>query len=96
MSRIEDTVDSLEVKIDKLLKGFEVLKKEHQNVTQNLQELHVQLKNEQNEVSHWKSQFDTLKIANAMLGSDDNKRETKLKINALIRDIDHCIGQLSE
>jgi hypothetical protein len=31
-----------------------------------------------------------------MLGSDDNKRETKLKINALIRDIDHCISQLSE
>ena len=30
-----------------------------------------------------------------MLGSDDNKRETKLKINALIREIDHCIGQLS-
>lgn len=43
-----------------------------------------------------KKKYEALKIANSMLGGDDNKRETKLKINALIREIDHCIGQLSE
>ena len=38
---------------------------------------------------------ESLKIANSMLGSDENKRETKLKINFLIREIDSCINQLS-
>ncbi|MBF30207.1 MAG: hypothetical protein CL529_03380, partial [Aequorivita sp.] len=38
----------------------------------------------------------SLKMANSMLGSDQHKRETKLKINALIREIDHCVNQLSE
>jgi hypothetical protein len=35
-------------------------------------------------------------MAKTILGSDENKRETKLKINTLIREIDHCIAQLSE
>ena len=36
-----------------------------------------------------------LKTANAMLGSDDYKTKTKLKINALVREIDQCIAQLT-
>jgi hypothetical protein len=31
-----------------------------------------------------------------MLGSNKHKRETKLKINELVREIDKCITQLSE
>ncbi|GAK77067.1 MULTISPECIES: hypothetical protein [Nonlabens] len=36
-----------------------------------------------------------LKTANAMLGSDDYKTKTKLKINALIRELDQCIDQIA-
>ena len=36
-----------------------------------------------------------LKTANAMLGSDDYKTKTKLKINALVKEIDQCIAQLT-
>ena len=38
----------------------------------------------------------TLKIAKTIEGSKEDTRETKLKINALIREIDACIVQLSE
>ena len=37
-----------------------------------------------------------LKITNSLLGSDDYKRDTKLKINSLIREIDYCIAQLAD
>jgi hypothetical protein len=30
-------------------------------------------------------QYETLKIASSLLGSDENKRDTKLKINSLIQ-----------
>jgi Flp pilus assembly protein TadG len=36
-----------------------------------------------------------LKTANAMLGSDDYKTKTRLKINALVKEIDQCINQLA-
>ena len=40
--------------------------------------------------------YQTLKIAKTIEGSKEDRRETKLKINALIREIDTCITQLSE
>ena len=40
--------------------------------------------------------FESLKMANSLLGSEDYKRDTKLKINSLIREIDYCIAQLSD
>lgn len=50
----------------------------------------------QNSIELVKLECETLKNANALLGSEEYKKETKLKINSLIRDIDHCISQLSQ
>ena len=43
-----------------------------------------------------KKDYDALKIANSLLGSEENKRDTKLKINSLIREIDYCISQIAD
>jgi len=47
-------------------------------------------------VSEWEEKYNSLKLANSMLGSNTNKTEAKLKINTLIRELDHCITQLAE
>ena len=52
--------------------------------------------NQSDEIASLESQLDTLKMVNSLLGSEENKRETKLKINSLIREIDYCIAQLSD
>lgn len=96
MSKIEDIVDALENKISKILHKQEVLKQTNTKLSDQLEQQQQKLLEQQEEIGSWAERYDTLKIANSMLGSDENKRETKLKINALIRDIDHCIGQLSE
>ncbi|MBL86831.1 MAG: hypothetical protein CMO82_09275 [Winogradskyella sp.] len=96
MSKIEEIVDALENKISKVLHKQEVLKQTNARLSQQLEEQQQRLLEQQEEIASWADKYETLKIANSMLGSDDNKRETKLKINALIREIDHCIGQLSE
>ena len=54
------------------------------------------IQSQSDKIDALKSQYETLKIANGLLGSEDNKRETKLKINSLIREIDYCIAQLSD
>ena len=42
------------------------------------------------------NEYESLKIANAIVGSKEDKHTTKLKINTLIREIDKCIVQLGE
>ncbi|MCC1483726.1 hypothetical protein [Winogradskyella immobilis] len=96
MSKIEDIVDGLENKISKILHKQEVLKQTNAKLSEELEQHQQKILRYQEEIATWAEKYDTLKIANSMLGSDENKRETKLKINTLIRDIDHCIAQLSE
>ncbi|ARV08748.1 hypothetical protein BTO05_03505 [Winogradskyella sp. PC-19] len=96
MSKIEDIVDTLENRISKVLHKQEVLKQTNVRLSEQLENQQKQILEYQEQISEWSDRYETLKTANAMLGSDENKRETKLKINSLIRDIDHCIAQLSE
>ena len=95
MSKIEDIVDTLENKISKVLHRQQVLKSENEKLKDQLQQSQSKITTKNLELENWQDKYNTLKMANTILGSDNDKRETKLKINALIRDIDHCISQLS-
>jgi len=96
MSNIGSIVDSLENRISKVLHKLEVLKQTNSEISEELAKTQERLLQQNDIMTSWEEKYNTLKMTNSLLGSDDNKRETKLKINALIRDIDHCIGQLSE
>ncbi|OEJ98452.1 hypothetical protein A8C32_04355 [Flavivirga aquatica] len=96
MGNIEDIVDSLERKINKVLHKLEVLKRANLKLNEELEISRQEILNQKKHIADWEEKYDVLKMANSILGSDDNKKETKLKINALIRDIDHCITQLSD
>ncbi|OIQ22370.1 hypothetical protein [Lacinutrix sp. MedPE-SW] len=96
MSNIEAIVDNLENKVNKVLRKQRLLEAANNKLSQELEQSQSTIQNQEEEILTWKEKYETLKMANTILGSDDDKRETKLKINALIREIDHCIGQLSE
>lgn len=96
MSVIAEIIDTLENKIEKLFTKINSLEKSNQDLKIELTKAATSIQTQSLEIEALKSQFDTLKIANALLGSDENKRDTKLKINSLIREIDYCIAQLSD
>lgn len=96
MSQIEDIVNTLEKKISIMLKRHESLNQECLKLKQELKQYQNEISSHKQELNKWQEDYETLKIANSLLGSDESKRETKLKINTLIREIDHCIAQLSE
>ena len=96
MSGIAEIIDTLENKIGKLFKKIKSLEQNNQELHKELENAAVLVQNQSKEIESLKTQLETLKIANALLGSDDNKRDTKLKINSIIREIDYCIAQLSD
>ena len=96
MNGLSELIDSLEVKFFKLNQKVAQLEMKNQELQD---ELLLSRKNQQQqsgEIEALKNQLDTLKMVNSLLGSEENKRETKLKINSLIREIDYCIAQLSD
>ena len=96
MSEIGGIVDSLEVRFQKLFKKLEGLQQANQELMVKLEESEKIIQNQNQEIKMVKSNFDSIKITNSLLGSDEYKRDTKLKINSLIREIDYCIAQLSD
>ena len=96
MSVIVEIIDTLEYKIEKLISKIESLEENNQEIKVELTKSAAVIQSQSNEIEALKVQYDTLKIANSLLGSVDNKRDTKLKINSLIREIDYCIAQLSD
>lgn len=96
MSDLTEIVDNLESRIGKLLQNYRKLEQKQQS----LQEELVKLREEKQELlttlESSENRVQTLKAANALLGSNEYKKETKLKINSLIREIDQCIVHLSE
>jgi len=96
MSELIKIVDSLEDKISILLNKLEVLSKANKELENELTVIRSTKNNVDKTVSEWEQKYNSLKLANSMLGSNTNKTEAKLKINTLIRELDYCIAQLSE
>tara|TARA_B100000795_G_C22683886_1_gene392851 strand:+ start:445 stop:735 length:291 start_codon:yes stop_codon:yes gene_type:complete len=96
MSNTIEAVYLLEVKLKSLLSNYDFLLKENELLLQSSSKLQHQLIENQQLLEQREKQFNLLKIAKTIEGSDKSTRDTKFKINALIREIDKCIVQLNE
>ncbi|MEZ4853947.1 hypothetical protein [Flavobacterium sp.] len=96
MGELSKLIDSLEVKFFKVNQKVSQLKAKNEELTAQLQTLEQKNKVQETEITELKENIEKLKMINSLLGSNENKRETKLKINSLIREIDYCIAQLSD
>ncbi|MGA9238179.1 hypothetical protein [Robiginitalea sp.] len=96
MSELVEVVDSLENKISKLLHRLDVEQQQKLVLEREMSGLKTQYEAVQRSAEAWEEKYKSLKMASTMLGSETNKTEAKLKINALIRELDQCIVQLSE
>lgn len=96
MSELSKIVESLENKLDSLQKKVVYLQKANTELEHSVAQAMQRLKLQTGDIEALKQQNETLRLANSLLGSDESKRETKLKINSLIREIDYCIAQLSD
>ena len=96
MSNLTELVDSLENKLGELLQKYKRLEQDHAVLLKDFNSIQVDNRELQEALVASESKIQTLKAANALLGSNDFKKETKLRINSLIREIDQRIVQLSE
>jgi hypothetical protein len=96
MSDITKVVNLVENKLKILLENYNFLKEENDFLLNKLASLEQKMTQEKQLNSDLEKKYQVLKVAKTIEGSKENRRETKLKINALIREIDTCITQLSE
>jgi chromosome segregation ATPase len=96
MGELVEIVDSLENKVSKLLHKMELLHQANAKLKEELDLVKEENKLKQDAVLEWEEKYNSLKMANTMLGSNTSKTEAKLKINTLIRELDVCIAKLAD
>ncbi|RZJ30090.1 MAG: hypothetical protein EOO48_05870 [Flavobacterium sp.] len=96
MSEIAGIIDTLESRIEKLFQKINSLESQIVDLKKDLSTAETATKKQSDELTSVKTAYENLKLANSLLGSEENKRDTKLKINSLIREIDYCIAQLAD
>ncbi len=96
MGELVEIVDSLENKVSKLLHRLELLQQTNSKLKEELNQALADKQLGQQTAQDWEDKYNSLKMANTMLGSNTNKTEAKLKINTLIRELDICIAKLAD
>ena len=96
MSDIAVIMETLENRISILFNKMNDLEDKNKRLTKELAILNQSNFQQLQQIELLKNECNTLKMTNSLLGSDDYKRDTKLKINSLIREIDYCIAQLAD
>jgi len=96
MSNTLNAIHILEQKLKSLLVKFEELKVENTNLHQEKIKLQENIIAKEQLLTTQQREYELLKVAKTIEGSSNNTKDTKLKINSLIREIDKCIIQLQE
>jgi chromosome segregation ATPase len=96
MNKLFEIVNNLEAKLSKILAQSTMLQQENLKILQQRNNLQQQLAKQQEVIEALEKKYESLRVANTIVGSKEDKHATKLKINTLIREIDKCIVQLSD
>ncbi len=96
MQDLFEIVNGLETKISKLIERQTRLQEVNSRLLQENRELQQEVVSKQRKIENLENQYESLRVARTMVGSKEDKHMTKLKINALIREIDKCIVELSD
>ncbi|MDR2222981.1 MAG: hypothetical protein LBE34_09605 [Flavobacteriaceae bacterium] len=96
MSELTDIIDSLEVKFAKLIQRLNVLEAENKQLKNSLTIANNEIQKNEAKLNDVYAKYESLQLANSLLGSEEGRKDTKLKINSLIREIDQCIAHLAK
>lgn len=96
MSEITAIVTTLENRLNSLVARLQAVELKNKELTIELTQSKARETDLETRIKELTNTLEAQKMANSLLGSDENKRDTKLKINSLIREIDYCIAQLAE
>jgi hypothetical protein len=91
-----ESVDLLEGKLSMLVERYVFLKEENDILLSKIDNLQSMISLYEEKLTNEKEEYRLLKIAKTIEGSTKDSRETKNKINALVREIDKCIVKLNQ
>jgi len=95
MTNLDDTISSLEGKINEVIRYAEELKASNIQLQQQVDKLSEQIRIKNQEMEVLGSKYQSLKLTKTLISSSEDVRNVKYQVNRMVREIDKCIALLN-
>ena len=92
---LNNLISSIEIKLNNLLSSYKKVKSINSNLNEENANLLSEIEQKNIEINTLKDKIKIISISKSVDASQGDIRQTKLKINEYIREIDKCIAQLN-
>ena len=92
---LNNLISNIESKLNNLISSYQRVKSINLNLKQENTSLLSEIDKKNNEINILKDRIKIMSISKSVDASKGDIRQTKLKINEYIREIDKCIAQLN-
>jgi len=95
-NRYEELIDAFELKLRKLMSEYQSLQEQNAELKAELERKHTDLMHAHQDVLELRKNYDHLRIARNLGISQEDRNESKQRINKMVREIDKCLALLDE
>tara|TARA_B100000900_G_scaffold164078_1_gene139329 strand:+ start:192 stop:479 length:288 start_codon:yes stop_codon:yes gene_type:complete len=92
---LNNLISGIEIKLNNLLSSYKKVKSINSNLKEENANLLSEIEQKNIEINTLKDKIKIISISKSVDASKGDIRQTKLKINEYIREIDKCIAQLN-
>ena len=92
---LNNLISGIEIKLNNLLSSYKKVKSINSNLKEENANLLLEIEQKNIEINALKDKIKIISISKSVDASKGDIRQTKLKINEYIREIDKCIAQLN-
>jgi hypothetical protein len=92
---INNTLSNIELKVNKLIHSYKELSLLNSNIDNEKNRLKVELSKKEIEINSLKEKIKLMNISKSVDVSSEDIKNTRMKINSYVREIDKCIALLN-
>jgi len=92
---INNTLSNIELKVNKLINSYKELSLLNSNIDNEKHRLKVELSKKEIEINSLKEKIKLMNISKSVDVSAEDIKNTRMKINSYVREIDKCIALLN-
>ena len=92
---LNNLISGIEIKLNNLLSSYKKVKSTNSNLKEENTNLLLEIEQKNIQINALKDKIKIISISKSVDASKGDIRQTKLKINEYIREIDKCIAQLN-
>ncbi len=95
-NRYEELIHAFEKRLRKLISEYKLLQQQNDMMKAELIRKQDDLMHAHQEILELRKNYDHLKIAKNLATTEEEKKESKLRITKMVREIDKCLALLDE